>query len=47
MINNNNEILRWIDALHSNGGKSILTILLIFLHINILNEMNLPIRSNI
>ena len=21
MINNNNEILRWIDALHSNGKK--------------------------
>ena len=43
IINNNNEILRWMEALKSNGEISILSVFLFFLLIKIWNEIVISI----
>ena len=48
MINDNNEILRWMEALRSNGEKNNPSFILnFFLHINICNGIIVQTQNKI
>ena len=47
MINDNNEILRWMEALRSNGENINPSFIITFLHINICNGMIIQCQNKI